>query len=97
MSQEHLVLEVKNSGKTIAVFSGFFQVPQQENAECEYEAEGVTNYYQCNTVVTTEFSEEKKHHFHLKVTAESICEPRGSVYMTFLLLVPFFILLFAYI
>jgi len=65
MSQEHLVLEV----------------PQQENAECEYEAEGVTNYYQCNTVVT----------------AESICEPRGSVYMTFLLLVPFFILLFAYI
>jgi len=65
MSEEHLVLEV----------------PQQDNVECEYEAEGVTNYYQCNTVVT----------------AESICEPRGSVYMTFLLLVPFFILLFAYI
>jgi len=65
MSEEHLVLEV----------------PQHENAECEYEAEGVTNYFQCNTVVT----------------AESICEPRGSVYMTFLLLVPFFILLFAYI
>jgi len=65
MSQEHLVLEV----------------PQQENAKCEYEAEGVTNYYQCNTVVS----------------AESICEPRGSVYMTFLLLVPFFILLFAYV
>jgi len=65
MSQEHLVLEV----------------PQQENAECEYEAEGVTNYFQCHTVVT----------------AESICEPRGSVYMTFLLLVPFFILLFSYI
>ena len=96
MSQEHLVLEVTKFAED-DYCSIFFQVPQQENAECEYEAEGVTNYYQCNTVVTTEFSEEKKHHFHLKVTAESICEPRGSVYMTFLLLVPFFILLFAYI
>ena len=54
-----LFLRWKNSRKTIAVFSGFFQVPQQENAECEYEAEGVTNYYQCNTVVRSEFSEKK--------------------------------------
>ena len=28
------------------------KVPQQDNVECEYEAEGVTNYYQCNTVVS---------------------------------------------
>ena len=27
-------------------------MPQQDNVECEYEAEGVTNYYQCNTVVS---------------------------------------------
>ena len=78
------------------------QVPQHENAECEYEAEGVTNYFQCNTVVTEDCmlqpnqTQNGKDPF-LKVTAESICEPRGSVYMTFLLLVPFFILLFAYI
>ena len=32
-----------------------------------------------------------------QVTAESICEPRGSVYMTFLLLVPVLVLAFAYI
>ena len=75
------------------------QVPQHENAECEYEAEGVTNYFQCNTVVNTGLYVTKSNTEHpfLKVTAESICEPRGSVYMTFLLLVPFFILLFAYI
>ena len=57
MSQEHLVLEVSridllgnSSSKIFAL-----QVPQQENAECEYEAEGVTNYYQCNTVVSIGF------------------------------------------
>ena len=60
MSQEHLVLEVSRIdllGKVVNSFSIFcaLQVPQQENAECEYEAEGVTNYYQCNTVVSFEF------------------------------------------
>ena len=67
MSQEHLVLEVKRiellaegvnpSSKSIYATSVFcaLQVPQQEKAECEYEAEGVTNYYQCNTVVRIEF------------------------------------------
>lgn len=66
MSQEHLVLEVNRiellaegvnpSSKSINATSVFcaLQVPQQENAECEYEAEGVTNYYQCNTVVSIE-------------------------------------------
>jgi len=65
MSEQHVVLEV----------------PRQESETCEYEAEGVTNYYQCNTVVR----------------AESVCEPRGTVYMAFLLLVPVFILAFAYV
>jgi len=65
MSNEHVVLEV----------------PRQDSEMCEYEHEGVTNYHQCNNVVT----------------AESICEPRGTVYMTFLLLVPFFILMFSYV
>ena len=50
MSEEHLVLEVKKNDDLKMFFP--LQVPQHENAECEYEAEGVTNYFQCNTVVT---------------------------------------------
>jgi len=57
------------------------EVPQQGSETCEYQTEGFTNYQQCNTIVT----------------AESICEPRGSIYFLFLLLVPVFILMFAYV
>jgi len=57
------------------------EVPQQGSETCEYETEGFTNYQQCNTIVR----------------AESICEPRGSIYFVFLLLVPVFILMFAYV
>eukprot|EP00092_Neocalanus_flemingeri_P037943 GFUD01041300.1.p1 GENE.GFUD01041300.1~~GFUD01041300.1.p1 ORF type:complete len:517 (-),score=125.30 GFUD01041300.1:18-1568(-) len=57
------------------------EVPQSGSESCEYETEGFTNYQQCNTIVR----------------AESICEPRGSIYMIFLLLVPVFILIFAYV
>jgi len=57
------------------------EVPQSGSGTCEYQTEGFTNYQQCNTIVR----------------AESICEPRGSIYMIFLLLVPVFILIFAYV
>jgi len=57
------------------------EVPQSGSETCEYQTEGFTNYQQCNTIVR----------------AESICEPRGSIYMVFLLLVPVFILVFAYV
>jgi len=57
------------------------EVPQRENVGCDYEAEGMTNYYQCNTIIH----------------AESVCEPRGSIYFIFLLLVPALILIFAYV
>jgi len=57
------------------------EVPQQDSETCEYQTEGYTNYHQCNTIVT----------------AESVCQPRGSIYFLFLLLVPVFILLFAYV
>merc|ERR1712123_289889 len=43
------------------------EVPQQGSETCEYETEGFTNYQQCNTIVR----------------AESICEPRGSIYFVF--------------
>jgi len=57
------------------------EVPQNEAGSCDYEAEGLTSYQQCNTIIT----------------AESVCEPRGSIYFLFLLLVPVFILMFAYV
>jgi len=57
------------------------EVPQQGSETCEYDTEGFTSYQQCNSIVT----------------AESICEPRGSIYFLFLLLVPIFILVFAYV
>lgn len=55
------------------------EVPGSESDTCEYEAEGITNYHNCHTVLK----------------AESICEPRGAVYLIFLLLVPVLILMFA--
>jgi len=57
------------------------EVPQSESVTCDYEAEGITNYHQCNTIIH----------------AESVCKPRGSIYFIFLLMVPILILIFAYI
>jgi len=55
------------------------EVPASDSDSCEYEAEGFTNYHNCHAVLR----------------AESICEPRGAVYLIFLLLVPVLILMFA--
>jgi len=55
------------------------EVPPSASETCEYDAQGFTNYHNCHTVLR----------------AESICEPRGAVYLVFLLLVPVLILTFA--
>ncbi|XP_023348361.1 uncharacterized protein LOC111717079 [Eurytemora carolleeae] len=57
------------------------EVPDIVEGGAECESLGYNNFAQCNYVVR----------------AESICHPRGTVYMVFLLLVPVIILLFAYI
>ena len=82
MSQEHLVLEVSRIdllGNSSSIFCAL-QVPQQENAECEYEAEGVTNYYQCNTVVSIEFHPLSSSYSSLGDSRVNLWTPRISLH-----------------
>jgi len=57
------------------------EVPDLSEMDPECETHGYNNFAQCNYIVR----------------AESICRPRGSVYLVFLLLVPVIILMFAYV
>ena len=57
------------------------ELPQTANSSCEYSTEGLTSYHECYNIVH----------------AESICQPRGKLYVVFLLLVPILILMFSYI
>ena len=53
-SPQHVVIEVTWVGKG-DLSEYFVQVPQSDRVSCDYEAEGYTNYHQCNTIVS-EFS-----------------------------------------
>jgi len=55
------------------------EVPPATSDTCEYDTEGMTNYQDCHSVLH----------------AELVCEPRGAVYLIFLILVPVLVLVFA--
>jgi len=55
------------------------EVPPTTSDTCEYDNEGITNYLDCHSVLH----------------AELVCEPRGAVYLIFLILVPVLVLVFA--